>query len=699
MDNEALSLIGWSYTAAAAAYALYAAVLWSRGTLWRRSGAARYMLGAAVVSTLWGISGLAFALTGSSGFLWAGFVTDTLRYSAWSAFVLALLRAQGSTAGNPASTLTIIAAALLLIGLVLHAGIALGLHGNIAHAVPLHLLAMIVFSLALLEQLFRNVSADSQWSIKPLIVGLGGAYMFDLLLFSDTVLFKQLDKDAYSIRGLVHASVVPLLALSTIRARDWVSKLRLSQKVVFHSATLTMVGGYLLFMASVGYYVRSFGGDWGRALQIALLFAALLGLAIIVLSGSVRAKLRVLVGKHFFSYRYDYREEWLRFTQTLSIQNSRASMGEQVIRGLADLVESPSGVLWVKDTARPAYVQFSRWNMPSLESEEAADSRLCRFMMDSGWVVNLEELRSFPARYAGLALPEWLMNMPGAWLVVPLMSGTEMTGFVVLGSSRTEMDVNWEVNDLLRTAGRQAASFLTQMQATEALMEVRKFDAFNRMSAFVVHDLKNIVTQLSLLLKNAERHSDKPEFQKDMLMTVRHSVERMRQLMLQLREGATPPGTPIGVDLAQLIERIAKAKAGQGRSVEIRLVDRLMTRGHEERVERVLGHLVQNALDATDSGGRTWVVLERQGGQAKVEVGDNGHGMPAEFIRERLFKPFQTTKQAGMGIGAYESFQYVQELGGKVTVESEVDAGTRITLLLPLFDVGAPSDLRQRETA
>jgi len=273
---------------------------------------------------------------------------------------------------------------------------------------------------------------------------------------------------------------------------------------------------------------------------------------------------------------------------------------------------------------------------------------------------------------------------------------------VVLSSARTSVEVNWEVNDLLRTAGRQAASFLAQMQATEALLEVQKFDAFNRMSAFVVHDLKNIVTQLSLLLKNAERHSDKPEFQADMRMTVQHSVERMRQLMLQLREGATPPGTPVGVDLGGIVEKIRKAKAAQGRNVDIELGERLMTRGHEERIERVIGHLVQNALDATESkqaNGKVWVKLARHGGQAMIEVGDTGTGMDPEFVRERLFKPFQTTKHTGMGIGAYESQQYVQELGGKLLVDSTLGAGTRMTVQLPLFEAGIPDPRERLQTA
>jgi putative PEP-CTERM system histidine kinase len=290
-------------------------------------------------------------------------------------------------------------------------------------------------------------------------------------------------------------------------------------------------------------------------------------------------------------------------------------------------------------------------------------------------------------------LPTWLEATAQAWLVVPLRVAEELTGFVVLASPRTAMDVNWEVNDLLKVAGRQAAGFLAQMEATEALLEVRKFDAFNRMSAFVVHDLKNIVTQLSLMMKNAKRLQSNPEFQQDMLMTVENSLERMRQLMLQLREGSTPAGTSFGVDLHATLRRIADLAKRKGRVLEVEAPDRVDSRGHEDRLERVIGHFVQNSFDATESAGRVWVKLDRIGSQARIEIGDTGHGMSKEFIRERLFKPFQTTKAAGLGIGAYESFQYVHELGGAIRVHSEPDEGTRVVLLLPVFEAKTESDL------
>ncbi len=694
MDASRETIAVWSYGLAGFVYVVFAIYL---ADGWRVGLRNRALFIAIVLCALWGLAGFAFALTGQSIFLAGSLLADLFRFSGWNFFLLVLLKPE-SSAGERwpirLRWLSGIALALFVVGVVAQLMVALGISSFFS---PQRLalfdsLAMTVFALVLVEQLFRNVAADWIWSIKPLCVGLGGAVLFDLYLYSDALLFNRIDVDAFSIRGFVHALVVPLVALSTVRSRDWKTKIVLSQRAALQSATLVAVGVYLLVMAAAGYYVRYFGGDWGRPFQLALLFAALLMLGILSLSGSMRAKFRVLVGKHFFSYRYDYREEWLRFTNTLSSQDGFSEMGQHVVKGLADMVESPAGALWLKDPTARFFAQAACWNMPVSSVAEDADSKLCQFLLDSGWVINLEEYRSLPRRYDRLDLPVWLVEVPNAWLVVPLATGNEMIGFVVLATARTRIDVNWEVNDLLKTAGRQAGAFLGQMQATEALLEVRKFDAFNRMSAFVVHDLKNIVAQLSLMIKNAERHRDNPEFQQDMLMTVEHSVERMRQLMMQLREGTTPVDSPRGIDLGDVIRRIQTAKVAQGRDIEIDLTAKVFAKGHEDRVERVIGHLVQNALDATEHGGRVWVNLERRSDHAVVKVGDTGHGMTPEFLRERLFKPFQTTKPAGMGIGAYESFQYVHELGGKISVDSAVDVGTQVSLLLPLFDMGTEVD-------
>ena len=701
MEFDNLTLTAWSYGLAGVAYGVLALSLWRRGYGSMRAEAAkRMMLFGAFGSSAWGWLMLAFLLTGLGAISMLSTMVDALRYGAWFGFLLILLRHRqdgptetGLGRLRPIAYLTVLAAIVAL------AVATLGLvePQRMRKVLLFSNLSLPVLGMVLLEQLFRNVAMDSRWNIKPLCLGLAGLFAFDLYLYSQAVLFNAMDPDAFSMRGVVHALVVPLLLLSTSRHSEWLSKIQISRKAAFHSATLMIAGAYLVFVSAVGYYVRFFGGEWGRALQLALVFAALVVLMVLAMSSSMRARLRVFMGKHFFRYRYDYREEWLRFTQTLSAQNSPQQMGQQVARGLADLLDSPGGALWLKTRNDTMFRQSARWNMAASPEPEPHDSSLVDFLRSSGWVVNLEEYRSYPRRYGTLVLPAWLQQLPQAWLVVPLHVGEELIGFVVLASARAPMDVNWEVNDLLKTAGRQAASFLALMQATEALLEVRKFDAFNKMSAFVVHDLKNVVTQLSLMMKNAERLKDNPEFREDMLITVDSALDRMRQLMLQLREGATPTVMAFGVELESIAHRLASVARDRGRTLELDLAAPVVTRGHEERLERVIGHMVQNAFDATAAPGRVWLRLDRVSGQALVEVGDNGQGMSEEFVRERLFKPFQSTKQAGMGIGAYESFQYVQELGGKITVDSKIGQGTVITVLLPLFESQRHSDLQPLE--
>lgn len=697
MTNIHNSLTAWGFGSAAVAYALLAFYLARQGRFSAPANRASMAITlAAALTALWGAMGL-WALDNDARWVWA-VLLDIARYAAWFAFVVQLFR-RAAQQGHSVETarwmvpLTILLPLFSLITLVFP-GPWTSTGGNALAGFFMSMMLLAVLGLVLVEQLFRNLPDDALWSAKPICLGLAGTFLFDLFLFSRAALFGGIDHDAWNIRGLVHAALMPLLLLSATRHRNWIGKIQVSRKVVFHSATLLLAGAYLLFIAGVGYYVRYFGSDWGRALQLALVFLALVLLMAVALSASLRASLRVMLGKNFFRYRYDYRDEWLKFTHTLSSESNPQEVGQRVVRGLADMLESPAGTLWLKRPDENVYRQVARWNLPVVSHAEPMDSALLAFVRRTGWVVNMEEYRRLPQRYEHVALPEWLALQPQAWLLVPLrLSDDDLTGFVVLARPRTRMDVNWEVNDLLKTAGRQAASFLAQMQATEALLEARKFEAFSRMSAFVVHDLKNIVTQLSLMVKNAKRLSHNPEFQADMLMTVENSLDRMRQLMLQLREGATSGDATVGVDLGRIARRLATSVDKRGRSLTLDLESSVATRGHEERLERVMGHLVNNALDATDAQQRVWLKVERFGSHARVEVGDTGSGMSEAFVRERLFKPFQTTKEAGMGIGAYESFQYVQELGGKVLVDSEEGTGTIVTLLLPLIESFQSSDL------
>ena len=680
-------------------HALYAASLLRGGLLRRPLDRSALWFSAAVLATVgWGLAGLADQASTKLITWHLALAFDQVRYAAWAGFMLLLLRPMASQLAPWRARIWLALPGLLLAqGLLCNAmlGLQLGRAAQVGQVLVVSQLAWAVLGLLLVEQVFRNQAEQNRWGAKPLCLGLGGLFLFDIYLFSQALMFGRFDGDALTARSLVHAVVVPLLLMASSRSRRWLAKVQVSKTAAFYSASLLLIGLYLLFIAAVGYYVRFFGGTWGGALQVALLFAALVLLLVLVLSGALRARLRVFLGKNFFSYRFDYRLEWLRFTAMLSTKSSPQEVGALVVRGLANMVECSAGALWFKALGDDQFVQSATWNLPELALREPTDSLLSRFMAEREWIVDLGAARAgTSAADEAELVPGWLGELPSAWLVVPLLVGDEMLGFVVLAKPRTEVALDWEVRDLLKTAARQAAGFLAQIHATEALLEARKFDAFNRMSAFVVHDLKNIITQLSLMMKNAERHRDNPEFQADMLTTVESSLDKMRQMMLQLREGEKPAGVASGVELAPILQRIEGAARQRGRQLQVLVDDKVATRGHAQRLERVIGHVVQNALDATPNSGRVWVRLAQAAGRVLVEVGDTGAGMSPEFIQHRLFRPFNSTKTSGMGIGSYESFQYIKELGGSIDVKSELGQGTVVTLLMPLFDLRTSTDLR-----
>jgi len=687
----------WSYGVAGVGFLAFALRM---ALGWRGGPRAALLLSAIIASALWAACEVTVAIWPSVATLIAANGLDALRYALWFGFLYGLVSTTRRSAVEASAKLVRAPWWLIVaVGAPLIASVALpgpeplrtlfGVRAGIV-VYGVHL-GLAVLGLVLVERLLRSSAPHARWAVKPLCLGLTGIFGFDLFYYSDATLFGRQDLNIWVARGIAHALVLPFIGIAAARNPLWTIEMHLSRDAVLRSSALLVSGLLLLAVAAAGYFLRYVGGELGNALQIEFLFAALLVFALAVFSGSFRSKLKVFVSKHFFAYRYDYREEWLRFTRTLSADSSPQGIQQRSIHALADLVESPAGALWLAhgdQSFRPS----ARWNMSAVNAVEPVDGSLGRFLERTGWVIDLAEHASAPERYRDLSIPEWLVSLPGAWLVVPLPAPAGLVGFVVLVTARASIKIDWEVLDLLKTAGRQAASHLAQIQLTEALLEARKFDAFNRMSAFVVHDLKNLVAQLSLMLRNAERHRSNPAFQRDMLMTVGNVVERMNKLMLQLRTGARPVEQPRSVDLQSVIRSACAAKSDQNASIDMDLAVGIYGVGHMDRLEHVIGHLVQNALDATTGRGRVSVRLRRDDNTAVIEVTDSGVGMTPEFVRDRLFKPFQTTKAAGMGVGMYESAQYVTGVGGQILVDSTPDVGTRVRVVLPLgHDTAAPT--------
>ena len=676
-----------SYAAAAAAFLFLFVLL---VTSWRGRLQGMLLAFACLVTALWAAAG-AYLESGSGtsmpGLSMPGYsmqvveVLEVLRSAVWFGFLLVLLGySRSAIHALRAFAAGLAGLCVLVLAVTLYSSVAgpgqPGWYGILGR------LVLAVMGLVLVEQLYRNVLPQRRWGIKFLCLGLLGMFGFDFYLYSDALLFRRVSDGIWEARGIVNAFVVPLLAVAAARNPNWSLDIFVSRRVLFHSSAMLGAAAYLLVMAAAGYYIRYFGGSWGAILQVTFLFGALLLLALILFSGTLRARLKVFLSKNFFSYHYDYREEWLRFTRTLSEGEPGVQLRERSIEAISELVDSPGGALWLSQDAG-AFERVAHWNMPAAQGVEQAGGSLCQFLEKRQWVVNLDEYQTQPELYDGLALPDWLRDTEGAWLVVPLILHERLLGFVVLARSMGKVNLNWEVSDLLKTAGRQAASYLAQLEAARALLVARQFESFNRMSAFVVHDLKNLVAQLSLLLANAEKHKHKPAFQADMLETVAHSVEKMNRLLFQLRGGyALGPAAPVA--LAGLLAHAVASRAGFKPAPRLEEGDpALSVVAHRTRLESVIGHLIQNAVDATPPDGHVVVTFLRRNGSAVIEIADDGCGRSAEFIRDRLFRPFESTKSSGMGIGTFEARQYVAELGGVIEVSSGVSRGTTFRVVLP----------------
>ncbi|MEZ5541472.1 MAG: PEP-CTERM system histidine kinase PrsK [Pseudomonadota bacterium] len=551
------------------------------------------------------------------------------------------------------------------------------------------LLLMAVGGLVLVEQIMRNAHVESRRAVKYLCIGLGLIFIFDFYLYSTALMFQGLDLAVWEVRGFVNGMAVPVLAVAIARDPRLSLDIFVSRRMVFHTTALLATGIYLLAMGGGGYYIRNHGGEWGTVLQILFLSGAGLILLVLVFSGRVRASMRVLINKHFFHYKYDYRDEWLRFIRTLSSGQPDDRLRERAIHSIAEIIESPGGVLWMRQMNR--FEPVANWQMKVSSGDTVdADHPLIKFMLAREWLIDIDEFERDPELYAGLALPGWLQSMPGAWLVVPLIVHDRMLGFIVLARSPAQHHFNWEDSDLVKTAGRQVAVHLAQLEASQALAEAKQFEACNRLTSYVMHDLKNLIAQLSLVVTNAAKHKGNPLFMEDAITTVNNSVQKMNRLLEHLRSDAIQAQESALVEVCALLGEVVKTMSANR---PVPSLDCQATGIHiianQDRCAAIIGHLIRNAQDATPEDGQVIVRLFKRADRAIIEVQDTGTGMDESFIKERLFRPFESTKgKAGMGIGVYEARDYIHKMGGDLEVLSRVGEGSTFRIRLPISEAG-----------
>lgn len=667
-------------------------------TAWSRRRHTAILGVACLASALWGgVTALAVVDGATAGID----VLELCRDAAWTAFLLRLLGYPHPGARAVPVLATLAYLALMIVAVVADDGLARA-HGPLLTFVLASRALLAVAGLVLVEQLYRHRSRDERWAVKYACLGTGAIWAYDFYLYADALLLQAVNAELWAARGLVNALAVPMLAVAVARSAAWPSGMALSRRALFHSAALAGSAAYLLAMGAVGYYLRYVGGAWGGLMQMAFLCGALLLLAGLLVSGAFRARLQVLISKHFYRYDYDYREQWLALTRRLS-QHAPGPY-QRAVEAMAELVDSPGGALWIMDDSdMPELAAQCRMEAAAAASASAHAAALApggreffAFLGRTRWVIDL----AVPMQPGTPPVPPWLAALPHARLLVPLVHQERLFGIVVLQQTRSELRLNWEVLDLIKVAAGQVSSYLALQAAAEALTIARQFESYHRMSTFVVHDLKNLVAQLSLMIPNARLHGHNPAFRADMLETIEHAVQKTTLMLHKLlRSDDQQRSEPL--DLGQLLARMVALHASAAPRPTLDCpADPVQVLADPGRLQRVLGHLLQNAIDATPATGtvRVQLLLAADGGAARVAIADSGHGMSLQFVRERLFKPFDTTKTAGMGIGVFESRAYIAELGGMLDVVSAPGCGATFTVTLPVLPPSGPTFEASRRT-
>ena len=679
METNEIAAIG--YAIAMTVFALLTALLLSR---WKSSYRSQLLALACGATALWGAV-LTLQSLGYAAFPVIEVGVEWLRNLAWLVGLLAVMREidRSRLAGGTAPRYGIIVLLFASVPFVYYVVTSADPAAVMSITAGGYLTSVLILSTT--EQIYRNASVESRSGLHYICVAVAGIFIYDLILFVPHIAGTTVEPGYGAARGFVSGLFAAPLGLGIWRTFRLTFDVQAPRQFVFHSFALTAIGIYVVLTIMGHYYIRAYGGSWSDVASIVFVVAAIAVIAVLLVSASIRARVRVFLMKTFFRFKYDYRKEWLRFIATLS-ESGPEQMPATAVRAVAQIVNSPGGMVWAQEQQGEAYFPLGSWrcDMSSMSSVDH-EAGLIRFLQDRQWIVDLEEMKRDPARYEDLQLEPWLLDDAQWWLIVPLLLGSRLFGFILLKKPRVVPTLNFEDHDLLRTVGRHVGAHIDQAEADKRLAESSQFGTYNRLTAFLMHDLSNLVAQQSLVVKNAERFRDNPKFVDDAINTIAHSVSRMKRLMEQLSSTSQSPATK-KIDLREVLATAVERSQQRQPEPELDVGETtIWTQADPERLATVIEHLIRNAQDATKNDGRVSIRSDSANGMANITITDTGCGMSSEFIRERLFRPFDSTKGSqSMGIGAYQARNYVRTLGGQMEVTSEVGVGTTFSVRLPV---------------
>jgi putative PEP-CTERM system histidine kinase len=535
-----------------------------------------------------------------------------------------------------------------------------------------------------LERTFRSAVGTMQWRIKFIVIGLGiifGARVYttsQALLFSEGILVLSGVDSAALLIGCA------LMVVAFLRSGFGEIDVYPSHAVLRTSVTFVLAGGYLVVVGVLAQVVASTGKAEAFELQTLIVLLAFAGLAIVLLSNRFRQKIRSLVSRHFKRPQYDFRQIWTRVTRSMSSAFGQPAMCAAAAKLISETFNVLSVSIWLLDEDRLAFGASTSRSASEASAvlqdpqQTFARIRMLRkpFELEKAKGDHIEALKQ-------ISLNQFRTG--GNRICVPLCAGNNCMGIAILADRVGGTPYSIEEFDLLKCIGDQVAVGLLNLRLTDEITSGKELEAFQAMSAFFVHDLKNAASTLSLTLKNLPLHFDDPAFRQDVLRGIGETTERINQLISRLTALRRLELNLAEVDLNSVVD---DAVNGMNGTLNVRVMRdfRLQPKVRLDRDQfgSVINNLLLNARDAVGSEGEVKIQTAADNEWAIVSVADNGCGMTPEFVRSSLFRPFQTTKKKGLGIGMFQSKMIVEAHQGRILVKSEPAVGTTFRIMLPL---------------